>query len=397
MTETGNRNASSTSTADVPADKLEPSRAGVAKAGKESATAPVEPEPPQGFAAIGSRIKTHQGLAALLLLAVLGAGVAGYTWWVRRAVGPQWPLVLQGNVEVRQVNLGYKVSGRIARLAVDEGDAVSEGQSLGTLEKVYFEDNLVQMRAQRDQQAANLAKLLAGNRPEDIAQAQLLVAERDATLINAKVILDRAEQLKKTGVGSVKTFDDAQAAYREANARLNSSKQAMRLLELGPRKEDIDAARAQLADKEAAIATSQRQLTDANLIAPSPGVVLSRVREKGAIVNAGETVFVLSLTSPVWVRTYISETELPRIRPGVDVDVKTDTPGLPAMKGRIGHISTTAEFTPKTVETRELRTALVYRLRVVVDDMAGVLRQGMPISVSIPKPTEGAAVGARLE
>lgn len=344
-----------------------------------------------------SPLKFNRGMAAFLVLVALVAALGGYQWWSNRSSSSPWPLVLQGNVEVRQVNLAFKVAGRIHHLAVDEGDSVTEGQSLASLDKIYFEDSLAQMLAQRDQQAANLAKLEAGNRPEDIAQAQLLVAEREAALTNAKVTLDRAEQLKKTGAGTLKTFDDAQAAYREVEARVNSSRQAMRLMQLGSRKEDIDAARAQLADKEAAILTSQRQLTDAVLIAPSPGVVLSRVREKGAIVNAGETVFVLSLTSPVWVRTYVAETELPRIGPGMDVEVKTDTPGTALMKGRIGFISTTAEFTPKTVETRELRTSLVYRLRVVVEDTAAILRQGMPMTVLIPKPPEGAAVGAQLK
>lgn len=341
--------------------------------------------------ALGSRT----GALLLAALVALGALAAGYVWWSHRVVDAQWPLLLQGNVEVRQVNLGFKVAGRIEHLAVDEGDTVAEGQTLGALDKVYFEESLAQMRAQRDQQAANLAKLEAGNRPEDIAQAQLLVAEREATLANAKVTLGRAEQLRKTGAGTVKTFDDAQASYREAEARLNSARQAFRVQQLGPRKEDIDVARAQLADKEAAILTSQRQLADATLTAPSAGVVLSRVREKGAIVNAGETVFVLSLTSPVWIRTYVAETELPRIRPGMAVEVKTDTPGLPPMKGHVGFISTTAEFTPKSVETRELRTALVYRLRVVVDDAGGTLRQGMPTTVSISNPAEGAVTNAR--
>jgi HlyD family secretion protein len=365
---------------------------GDAVVAKDSAAPPVKTQP---LATTGGEVKSRRRPVALLLLAIIAAGFAGALWWSNRTVGPQWPLILQGNVEVRQVNLGFKVAGRIERLTVDEGDSVTEGQLLGSLDKVYFEETLIQMRAQRDQQAANLAKLEAGNRPEDIAQVQLLVAEREATLANAKVTLDRADQLRKTGTGTVKNFDDAQAVYREAEARVNSSRQAMRLMNLGPRKEDIDAARAQLADKEAAILTAQRQLKDAELIAPSTGIVLSRVREKGAIVNAGETVFVLSLTSPVWIRTYVAETDLARIKPGLEVDVRTDTPGLPAMKGRVGFISTTAEFTPKTVETRELRTALVYRLRVVIDDKAGVLRQGMPITVSIPKPLESADVGAQ--
>jgi HlyD family secretion protein len=151
----------------------------------------------------------------------------------------------------------------------------------------------------------------------------------------------------------------------------------------GSRAEDIDAAHAQLADREAALQISLRQRADAELTAPSQGVVLSRVREVGAIVAAGETVFVLSLTNPVWVRSYVSELDLGRIKPGMEVAVKTDTQGSPLLKGRIGFISTTAEFTPKTVETRELRTAPVYRIRIIVDGAGDALRQGMPVTVSV--------------
>lgn len=314
------------------------------------------------------------------LALVLAAG--GGWWWFSRAPATA-ALVLTGNVEVRQVNLGFKVSGRIKDLKVDEGDTIAEGQTLASLEKIYFEESIAQLRAQRDQAKASLAKLEAGNRPEEIAQTEATVNEREATAANAKIALERADQLLKKAVGTHKAYDDAQAAYREAEARLNSARQALRLMRAGSRSEDIDVARAQLADREAALQVALRQLADAGLTAPSKGVVLSRVREAGAIVAAGETVLVLSLTDPVWVRSYVSEVELGRIQPGMEVAVKTDTPGLPLLKGRIGFISTTAEFTPKTVETRELRTALVYRIRIIVHDAGDILRQGMPVTVSV--------------
>jgi HlyD family secretion protein len=117
------------------------------------------------------------------------------------------------------------------------------------------------------------------------------------------------------------------------------------------------------------------------------------VREAGAIVAGGETVYVLSLTSPVWVRSYVAEPDLGRIRPGMKVMIRTDTPGARPLEGRIGFISPTAEFTPKTVETRELRTALVYRFRVVIDDPSGALRQGMPVSITVLGP-KGREVGS---
>jgi HlyD family secretion protein len=318
-------------------------------------------------------------VALLLLLAVGGAGA----WWWLNHKPAEGPIQLTGNVEVRQVNLGFKVAGRIQTLKVDEGDGIAEGQVLAQLEKVYFEDSIAQLTAQRDQAKANLAKMVAGNRPEDIAQAEANVKEKEATLANAKVTFDRADQLLKGAVGTRKAYDDSQAALREADARLNVAREALRLMRAGFRVEDIDAARAQLADREAALQVAQRQLTDSDLIAPSGGVVLSRVREVGAIVAAGETVFVLSLTDPVWVRSYVSEVDLGRIKPGMEVSVRIDTPGAPLFRGRIGFISTTAEFTPKTVETQELRTALVYRIRIIVPDAGDILRQGMPVTVSV--------------
>jgi HlyD family secretion protein len=325
-------------------------------------------------------------IMGVLVVAAISAGA----WWGWRQQNPaNGPLALSGNVEVRQVNLGFKVSGRITRLMADEGQRVEEGEVLGSLEKSYFEDSLAQARAQLSQAAAILAKLEAGNRPEEIGQAEAAVAERETTLVNAQQTLARAKHLLQNSAGTQKAYDDALSASREAEARLNSARQDLKLQQAGSRKEDIDAARAQLAERAAAVTTAERQLADADLKVPSPGVVLSRVREVGAIVNAGETVFVLTLVSPVWVRSYVSEVDLGRVKAGMPVDIRTDTPGAGPFVGHIGFISTTAEFTPKTVETRELRTALVYRLRIVVDDPEGVLKQGMPVTVTaseLPSP-----------
>ncbi|ATQ70975.1 MULTISPECIES: efflux RND transporter periplasmic adaptor subunit [Methylosinus] len=328
-----------------------------------------------------------------ILAASLVAALLGFWLW-RRAPADDGPLLLAGNVEVRQIDLAFKVGGRIKRLLVDEGDHIAEGQTIAVLDKIYFEEALSQAQAQRDQAAANLAKLEAGNRPEEIAQVEATVAEREAMLLNAQQTLERSDQLMKKGAGSRQTSEDATAAQREAEARLRSARHALRLMQIGFRKEEIDVARAQLAESEAVAQISARQLADAELAAPSAGVILSRVREVGAIVDAGETVFVSSLTTPVWVRSYVSEPDLPRVRPGMPVAVTADG-GAGPFEGRLGFISTTAEFTPKSVETRELRTALVYRLRVLVDDPGGVLRQGMPVTITAQRPPDGAREAAR--
>jgi HlyD family secretion protein len=330
-------------------------------------------------------------LPVLLLLAVAGGG-----YWYFRVYEPAHSdrLELMGNVEVRQVNLGFKVGGRIDRLAVDEGDTVAAGALLASLDKRYFDDAIRGAEAEVARQQAALDRLEHGTRPEEVDQAKAAVAEHVAMVENARIVFRRQSELKQKGVASQQAYDDAAATLRQAEAQLQSAEKALTLAEIGPRVEDIAEARAALQAAQAALIQAQRDREDAELIAPSAGTVLSRVREVGAITQAGETVYVLSLTSPVWVRSYVSEPDLGRVQPGMKVEIRSDTPGTPVYVGTIGFISPAAEFTPKTVETRELRTALVYRLRIVVDNPDGALRQGMPVTIAVPPLPTGANDGA---
>jgi HlyD family secretion protein len=318
----------------------------------------------------------------LLALAALAGGA--YAWYhYERQRQDERQLVLQGNIDVRQVNLAFKVDGRIASLAVDEGNEVKAGQVIATLDKKYFDDDLRVTHARRDNAKATLARLEHGSRPEEIASAKAQVAEQRAALKRTEQDFERAERLVGQGAVSRESFDQARSALDEARARLNYSEESERMAVIGPRQEDIDAARAQLAAEEAAVVQSERRQADSDLIAPSDGIILTRAREKGAIVAAGETVFTLTLSSPVWVRTYVNETDLGKIHPGMAAAVTTDSQPDKSYPGRIGFISPVAEFTPKTVETRELRTNLVYRLRVLVDNPDNGLRQGMPVTVTL--------------
>jgi HlyD family secretion protein len=314
--------------------------------------------------------------------------LSGLAVWRYESVpaGEPAELTLQGNIDVRQVTLSFKVAGRIDSLAVDEGDPVKAGQVVASLERRYFEDDLRLASAQRDAAAATLRRLENGSRPEEIAEARALVAERKATLERAKEDLERSERVYATGSGSKQDLTLARATREEAAARLKSAEQSLRLAELGPREEDIAQARAQLQAENARVIVAERNLADSALLGPNDGVILTRAREKGAIVQPGETVFTLTLTSPVWVRTYANEPDLGFVQPGMAATVTTDSaPGRP-YQGHVGFISPTAEFTPKTVETRELRTDLVYRLRVIVDNPDGGLRQGMPVTVRLALP-----------
>lgn len=327
---------------------------------------------------------------AVLLLA---AGLAA--WWLDVPARLGWggsgegPLVLYGNVDIREVRLGFRVGGRIAEMAFEEGDAVDAGAVLARLDPRPYEDAAAAAAARAAVERATLDRLEAGPRPAEIEQARATLAEREAALENARRELERARRLRPADTISQSGLDLAQAESAMAAARVDAARSALRLLEEGTRKEELAAARAELAAAEAELATAKGDLDDTTLRAPAGGIALSRLREPGAIVAAGDAVYTLSLVRPVRVRAYVAEPDLGRIHPGMAVEVVTDTaPGRP-YHGRIGFISPVAEFTPKTVETEELRTDLVYRLRVTVEDADEGLRQGMPVTVRAPRTAPG--------
>ncbi|MEQ1613775.1 MAG: efflux RND transporter periplasmic adaptor subunit [Hyphomicrobiaceae bacterium] len=313
------------------------------------------------------------GLAILVLLVAWWSGLFG----ARSNDGGA--IVLQGNIDIRQVNLAFRVGGRIAEMKVDEGDRVEPGKIIAALDTSYFADEVRLARARVAAQTAVVARLVNGTRPEEVSQARATVAEREASVVLAEATLGRQVDLAGKGISPHQKHDEATATLDRAQAALKSAQETLKLAEIGPRREDIDAAKAQLEAENAALAQAERRLADAELAAPAGGVVLTRVREPGAIVAAGETVYAVTITSPVWVRTYVGEPELGRVRPGLPVEVRTD--GGKSYRGQIGFISPVAEFTPKSVETRELRTSLVYRVRVVVDGETDGLLQGMPVTV----------------
>lgn len=324
-----------------------------------------------------------------LLVLVLAAGAAA-AWWFDLPARLGWTakqedrLTLYGNVDIRQVQLGFRISGRIAQALVDEGDAVKAGAVLARLDARPSEDAVRAAEAQVAGLRATLDKLEAGPRPAEIAQARAAHAERMADLQNAQQAFERAQRLQPSGSISQASLDQATAARDMAIARVASAREALQLLQEGTRQEDIAAARANLAGAQANLSAAKTSLRDAELCAPDDGIVLSRVREPGAIVSPNDVVYVLSLTKPVWVRAYIPEPHLGRIHPGMIVEVSSDTAPARPYRGRVGFISPVAEFTPKSVETPELRTDLVYRLRIIIEEPDRGLRQGMPVTIRIP-------------
>ncbi len=292
-------------------------------------------------------------------------------------------LVIYGNVDIRQVDLGFRVSGRLAKMVFEEGDEVKTGDLVAALDKAPYEAALATAKAELAQAEANYAKLLYGNRPQEIEEARATVAERQAAFDDAVIILKRQSEQLKVGSTSQQAYDDALAQKLQTEALLKNANEALSLEEEGFRKEDIEAGRAVRETARAQLESAQINLNDTEIFSPSDGIMLTRVREPGAIVDPLSVVYTLSLHKPVWIRAYVSETNLGRIKPGMEVSVTTDANPDKPFKGQIGFISPQAEFTPKTVETPELRTDLVYRMRILVDDPQSKLRQGMPVTVTI--------------
>lgn len=318
----------------------------------------------------------------LILVVILAAG-GGVLFGPRLRPKRDQHLQLYGNVDIREVSLGFRVGGRISEVLRDEGDAVKAGEIVARLDAEPYRREVQEARSQVAGLKARVALLESGSRPQEIAQARAVVRERQVTLENATRIYKRQQELLASNTVSTQERDDAEAKYHEAEARLKSGEEQLKLLEAGFRPEEISQAKADLQRAEAALSAAELRLQDTDLKTPSDGVVFTRAREPGAVVPSGATILTVSLASPVWVRAYVHEPDLGRIHPGMKVRVFTDSRPNQPYDAQIGYVSPQAEFTPKNVETTELRTSLVYRIRVVLDKPDQGLRQGMPVTVKM--------------
>jgi HlyD family secretion protein len=265
----------------------------------------------------------------------------------------------------------------------EEGDIIHRGQIVARIDPTPFQQAFHQSQAQLGVQTANLKKLLVGTRPEQVAQLQANVVQQQVLLNNASELLAKDQAVVMKGAVSWQDYQNALDQRNAAAARLEAAKQALLEGIHGPIKEEIQAARASEKAANAAKAQSATQLSYVQIMAPSDGIVQTRVREPGSIVAPGDPVYTIALLTPKWVQTYLEEPDLGRVKPGMRAQVFTDTAPKQAIIAQIGYISPIAEFTPKNVETVNQRTALVYPMRVVVRDPQNILRQGMPVTVRI--------------
>ena len=331
----------------------------------------------------------------VVLLVALAAAAAAAWWWQREAPRPlRDVIVLHGNVDIRQVELAFNAAGRIEQVLVHEGDRVQKGQLLAVLDSQRLQRAVELAEAQVAAQREVVARLRAGSRPEEISKAK---ADAESARVDARNAVRTADRLKELAAQRFvpqQQADDARAAADAAEARLKSA-EALRLVVLGPRKEDLAAAEALLAANRATLAIAQRDLAEASLYAPVGGVIENRVLEPGDMASPQKAVFTLALAEPLWVRAYASGPDLGRIRLGSRATVLTDSYPGKRYRAWVGFISPTAEFTPKSVETQEVRTQLVYQVRVFVCSPQDELRLGMPASVEIVPGAPPEAGGGR--
>ncbi len=373
----------------------------------------------------------------LLLIAgvVLGAGIALLIYLAVRANGAGNVIRVSGNIEVTEAEVSFKIPGRVQERLVTEGDVVSAGQVVARMEDADLKDQLRMRQAEMDAARAVLDQMLAGSRPEEIEQARDAVAQNQARLnellagsrfqeiaaaqatvtraqadaVRARTDYQRYARLYQKVEVSAQQYDAAKAAMEMADARLKEAEEQFKLVQEGPRREqieqasaalaqakdrytlvkkgprheEIDQARARFEEARQALALAQTQIGYATLKAPFPGVVLSKNVEPGEFVSPGTPVITIADLKNVWLRAYINETDLGRVKLGQRVLLTTDTYPGKKYEGRISFISSQAEFTPKSVQTEKERVRLVYRIKIDVDNPNMELKPGMPADAVI--------------
>ncbi|HZW37584.1 MAG TPA: efflux RND transporter periplasmic adaptor subunit [Candidatus Deferrimicrobiaceae bacterium] len=311
--------------------------------------------------------------AAVLAIA---AGIAA--WFLYPRERGDGAIRVSGNIEVTDVDVGFKIPGRVVQRAVDEGMAVAAGQLVARLDNSDLEGEASVRQAELQAAEAVLKELAAGSRPQEIARAKAAVAGARAEAERLSTDFSRAKTLLERESISRQEFDRAKAAYDVAEERKNEAQENLLLVEEGPRREQIEQARARVRQAREALELARTRLSYATVVSPLSGVVLSKNVEPGDFVAAGTPVVTIGDLADVWLRAYIEETDLGRVKTGQPVDVTTDSNPGKTYAGRIAFISPQAEFTPKSVQTRKERVKLVYRIKVAVANPSMELKPGMP-------------------
>ena len=324
----------------------------------------------------------NKKLMALLLIVLLSAAAA-VIWWRFTVTHEKSDMItLYGQIDLRDVQLAFSEQEYVTSILVEEGEQVKKGQLLASLKKNKLEAQLAEANAQVQAQREVVLRYTNGSRPQEIEQAAAQLEAAQTRMVNSQILVDRLSETVVTGASTEQEYDDAIASLNVAKADVLAQSEAYDLAKEGFRKEDIAEAKATLKAQEAALDLMEIRYSELELRAPVDGIIRSRVIEVGEIASPSRTAFVIAITSPKWVRAYLPEPDLGKVLEGMKAQVVTDSFEKP-FTGTVGFISPQAEFTPKRVETTQLRTQLVYETRIWVEDQENRLKLGMPVTVYI--------------
>jgi HlyD family secretion protein len=318
----------------------------------------------------------------ILLAAVVAAGVVLYLHLTRKAK-PENQLTLSGNIEAHESLVSFKVQGRVVELPVEEGQSVEPGALLARLDDADYRQKVRIDEANVHVRESNLALTLAGTREQELKASEQTMLDAQADLEQKRLDYGRAQRLYGKDAVSTQDRDLAETALKRAEAAFQATRQRYNQAVEGSRKEDIAIARANLREANANLGLSRVTLDYTTLRAPSAGVITVRQVEAGEVVVPGTPVVTLADLDHIWLRAYIAETDLGRIRWGQPANITTDTYPGKQYRGRVSFISSNAEFTPKSVQTYKERVTLVYRIKIDVENPNHELKPGMPADAHI--------------
>ncbi len=321
-------------------------------------------------------------LKILISVLLVAAAASAYFYLHQKPVARN-QVNVSGNIEATTVGVGFKLPGHVMQRLVDEGEFVKTGQVIAKLETADLELDVANANAQLLAAQATLAQLVNGSRPQDISAAQAALRSAEADKANAALEYQRMQQLFEQRAIAAQERDRSQTAYAMASARAEQAAQQLSLVAAGPRQEEIDLAAARVEQGRQQLKLAQTRLAYAQIISPIDGFVLSKNIEAGEYVAQGTPVVTIGDLNRVWLKAYIPETELGRVKLGQKVAVTTDTYPNKTYDGVIGFIASEAEFTPQNIQTAEERVKLVYRIKVMVENAAHELKPGMPADAVI--------------
>ena len=327
------------------------------------------------------RSRWAKGAAVLVLLIALSVAA---TWaGLHLGVGPSKPVGVTGTIEATQVDVSVKITGRILQRLVKEGDRVTRGQVLVRLDDSELAADVRRLDAALRSAQSTLRDLQKGARPQEVEDARAAVSSAEATRTMTERDYQRTEQLFKQNLIAAQDVDRARQGYEVAKAQERSARERLALLLEGSRPDQIDAARWQVTQAESALAQARSRLRETVVVSPIEGVVLRKNLEAGETANPGVPILTLVDPKDVWLRAYVPETEMGRLKIGDPATLHVDAFPNRVFTGRLIEIGGEAEFTPRNVQTKKERVNLVFRIKIQIDNPEGLLKPGLPADADV--------------